>query len=58
MAKDHVSARRWGMETPFHWTVFFIIFMLLYLTFHSVSEASIVMLSVVYAMTGGVVLRR
>src|SRR3989442_15632662 len=33
--------------------VFFIIFMLLYLTFHSVAEASIVMLSVVYAMTGG-----
>src|SRR5947207_713862 len=37
--------------------VFFIIFMLLYLTFHPVSEASIVMLSVVYAMTGGVVLQ-
>ena len=37
--------------------VFFIIFMLLYLTFHSVSEAVIVMLSVVYAMTGGVILQ-
>jgi Cu(I)/Ag(I) efflux system membrane protein CusA/SilA len=37
--------------------VFFIIFMLLYLTFHSGSEASIVMLSVVYAMTGGVILQ-
>src|SRR5580765_6042548 len=37
--------------------VFFIIFMLLYMTFHSVSEATIVMLSVVYAMTGGVVLQ-
>jgi Cu(I)/Ag(I) efflux system membrane protein CusA/SilA len=37
--------------------VFFIIFVLLYLTFHSVSEASIVMLSVVYAMTGGVILQ-
>ena len=37
--------------------VFFIIFMLLYLTFHSVSEAAIVMLSVVYAMTGGVILQ-
>ncbi len=35
--------------------VFFIIFMLLYLTFHSASEATIVMLSVVYAMTGGVI---
>jgi Cu(I)/Ag(I) efflux system membrane protein CusA/SilA len=34
-----------------------IIFLLLYLTFHSVSEAAIVMLSVVYAMTGGVVLQ-
>jgi len=37
--------------------VFFIIFVLLYLTFHSMSEAAIVMLSVVYAMTGGVVLQ-
>lgn len=37
--------------------VFFIIFLLLYLTFHSVSEALIVLLSVVYAMTGGVILQ-
>src|SRR5437660_7600181 len=37
--------------------VFFIIFMLLFMTFHSVSEASIVILSVVFAMTGGVVLQ-
>ena len=37
--------------------VFFLIFMLLYMTFHSVSEAVIVMLSVVYAMTGGVMLQ-
>ncbi|OLE78761.1 MAG: cation transporter [Acidobacteria bacterium 13_1_20CM_2_65_9] len=37
--------------------VFFIIFMLLYLTFRSASEAVIVMLSVVYAMTGGVILQ-
>ena len=37
--------------------VFFIIFILLYLTFHSASEAVIVMLSVVYAMTGGVILQ-
>jgi Cu(I)/Ag(I) efflux system membrane protein CusA/SilA len=37
--------------------VCFIIFMLLYMTFHSVSEATIVMLSVVYAMTGGVILQ-
>jgi Cu(I)/Ag(I) efflux system membrane protein CusA/SilA len=37
--------------------VLFAIFMLLYLTFHAVSEALIVMLSVVYAMTGGVVLQ-
>ena len=34
-----------------------VIFVLLYLTFHSASEAAIVMLSVVYAMTGGVVLQ-
>ena len=37
--------------------VFFVIFVLLYLTFHSLSEAVIVMLSVVYAMTGGVMLQ-
>ncbi|MBI3262139.1 MAG: efflux RND transporter permease subunit [Acidobacteria bacterium] len=37
--------------------VLFIIFMLLYLTFHSAAEAIIVMLSVLYAMTGGVVLQ-
>ena len=37
--------------------VLFVIFLLLYMTFHSVSEASIVMLSVVYAMTGGVILQ-
>jgi copper/silver efflux system protein len=37
--------------------VLFVIFMLLYMTFHSVSEATIVMLSVVYAMTGGIVLQ-
>jgi Cu(I)/Ag(I) efflux system membrane protein CusA/SilA len=35
--------------------VLFIIFILLYLTFHSLIEAAIVMLSVVYAMTGGVI---
>jgi copper/silver efflux system protein len=37
--------------------VLFSIFMLLYLTFNAVSEALIVMLSVVYAMTGGVILQ-
>jgi Cu(I)/Ag(I) efflux system membrane protein CusA/SilA len=37
--------------------VFLIIFMLLYMTFHSASEAVIVMLSVLYAMTGGVILQ-
>jgi Cu(I)/Ag(I) efflux system membrane protein CusA/SilA len=37
--------------------VLFIIFLLLYVTFHSASEATIVMLSVVYAMTGGVILQ-
>jgi Cu(I)/Ag(I) efflux system membrane protein CusA/SilA len=37
--------------------VFFIIFMLLYMTFNSVAEATIVMLSVIYAMTGGVILQ-
>jgi Cu(I)/Ag(I) efflux system membrane protein CusA/SilA len=37
--------------------VFFVIFLLLYITFHSASEATIVMLSVVFAMTGGVILQ-
>ena len=37
--------------------VLFVIFTLLYLTVRSVSEAAIVMLSVVYAMTGGVILQ-
>jgi Cu(I)/Ag(I) efflux system membrane protein CusA/SilA len=37
--------------------VFFIIFVLLYITFHSAAEAGMVMLSVVYAMTGGLVLQ-
>ena len=37
--------------------VFFAIFLLLYMTFHSVAEALMVMLSVVYAMTGGVILQ-
>jgi copper/silver efflux system protein len=37
--------------------VLFSIFVLLYMTFHSVAEATIVMLSVVYAMTGGVILQ-
>jgi Cu(I)/Ag(I) efflux system membrane protein CusA/SilA len=38
--------------------VFFVIFVLLYLTFHSALEATIVMLSVIYAMTGGVILQK
>ena len=37
--------------------VLFVIFMLLYITFNAVSEALIVMLSVLYAMTGGVILQ-
>jgi len=37
--------------------VFFIIFMLLFITFHSTAEAAIVMLSVVFAMTGGAILQ-
>jgi Cu(I)/Ag(I) efflux system membrane protein CusA/SilA len=50
-----VRAReRFKMLVPL---VFFIIFLLLYLTFRSASEATIVMLSVVYAMTGGVILQ-
>jgi Cu(I)/Ag(I) efflux system membrane protein CusA/SilA len=37
--------------------VFFVIFILLYLTFHSLSEAVILMVAVLYAMTGGVILQ-
>jgi len=37
--------------------VFFLIFMLLYLTFRSVAESLLVMVSVVFAMTGGVLLQ-
>ena len=37
--------------------VFFVIFMLLFMTFRSVAEAVLVMLSVLYAMTGGVLLQ-
>ena len=37
--------------------VFFVIFILLYMTFHSISEAIILMVAVLYAMTGGVILQ-
>jgi Cu(I)/Ag(I) efflux system membrane protein CusA/SilA len=37
--------------------VFFVIFILLYLTFHSISESLILMVAVLYAMTGGVILQ-
>jgi Cu(I)/Ag(I) efflux system membrane protein CusA/SilA len=37
--------------------VFFVIFMLLFLTFRSISESILVMLSVLYAMTGGVIMQ-
>ena len=37
--------------------VFFVIFVLLYFTFHSLSESVILMIAVLYAMTGGVILQ-
>ncbi|MBI4774712.1 MAG: efflux RND transporter permease subunit [Deltaproteobacteria bacterium] len=37
--------------------VFFVIFILLYMTFRSISESIILMLAVLYAMTGGVILQ-
>jgi len=37
--------------------VFFVIFILLYMTFHSISESVILMVAVIYAMTGGVILQ-
>ena len=51
------GARARAAEDPAARSCFFVIFMLLYMTFHSASEATIVMLSVVYAMTGGVILQ-
>src|ERR1700688_2849309 len=37
--------------------VFFVIFMLLYMVFHSVTEAIVLILPTVYAMTGGLILQ-
>ncbi len=37
--------------------VFFIIFVLLYMTFHSILESIILMVAVLYAMTGGIILQ-
>jgi Cu(I)/Ag(I) efflux system membrane protein CusA/SilA len=37
--------------------VFFVILILLYMTFHSISESLILMVAVLYAMTGGVILQ-
>lgn len=37
--------------------VFFVIFILLYMTFHSISESIILMIAVLYAMTGGIFLQ-
>jgi Cu(I)/Ag(I) efflux system membrane protein CusA/SilA len=37
--------------------VFFVIFILLYMTFHSISESIVLMLAVLYAMSGGVILQ-
>jgi Cu(I)/Ag(I) efflux system membrane protein CusA/SilA len=37
--------------------VFFVIFILLYMTFRSVAESAILMVAVIYAMTGGVILQ-
>jgi Cu(I)/Ag(I) efflux system membrane protein CusA/SilA len=37
--------------------VFFVIFILLYMTFRSISESLILMVAVLYAMTGGVILQ-
>jgi Cu(I)/Ag(I) efflux system membrane protein CusA/SilA len=37
--------------------VFLVIFLLLYITFHSVAESLVLMIAVLYAMTGGVILQ-
>jgi copper/silver efflux system protein len=38
--------------------VFFVIFMLLYLVFHSVAEAAVLIFPTIYALTGGLILQR
>jgi Cu(I)/Ag(I) efflux system membrane protein CusA/SilA len=38
--------------------VFFVIFMLLYLVFHSVTEAAVLIFPTIYALTGGLILQR
>ena len=37
--------------------VFLVIFILLYMTFHSIAESAVLMIAVLYAMTGGVILQ-
>ena len=37
--------------------VFFVIFMLLYMVFHSVAEAAVLIFPTLYAMTGGLILQ-
>jgi Cu(I)/Ag(I) efflux system membrane protein CusA/SilA len=38
--------------------VFFVIFLLLYMVFHSVSEATVLIFPTIYALTGGLILQR
>jgi copper/silver efflux system protein len=38
--------------------VFFVIFMLLYLVFHSIAEAAVLIFPTIYALTGGLILQR
>jgi Cu(I)/Ag(I) efflux system membrane protein CusA/SilA len=38
--------------------VFFVIFMLLYVVFHSVTEAAVLILPTIYALTGGLILQK
>jgi Cu(I)/Ag(I) efflux system membrane protein CusA/SilA len=38
--------------------VFFVIFMLLYIVFHSVTEAAVLVFPTIYALTGGLILQR
>ena len=38
--------------------VFFVIFLLLYMVFHSVTEAAVLIFPTIYALTGGLILQR
>ena len=49
------AKERLGLIVP---VVFFVIFVLLYMVFHSVTEAAVLIFPTIYALTGGLILQR